>query len=103
MKANKVYYIPGVYQLAKRIDGEWFYREWKNLGYGPTWTRWQYYGRLIKVEMDKENITLSEFAGCEKVFVKKVYATFSRHFILRIQPRFKTYRNTVRLPDEKFS
>ena len=46
-KAVKLYSRTNEYQLAKRSDGIWFLRLWKNNGYGPNWTKWQEIGKIV--------------------------------------------------------
>lgn len=99
MKATKVYKISNYYQLAKRVDGCWFYREWINSNYGYTWSRWRKFGKITKVEI-VEDSTKAEFADSYECMVKKIHVTFDNRYLIRIRPDSKTYKSTVRLPND---
>ena len=97
-KAIKLYSRTNEYQLAKRGDGTWFLRLWKNTGYGPNWTKWQEIGKMVKIEKMK-TATMCEFCDSYECEVSKIVATFDNKLSIRIVADHKKFENNLRLPN----
>lgn len=99
-KAVKLYSRTNEYQLAKRSDGIWFLRLWKNNGYGPNWTKWEEIGKIVKIEKMKF-ATKCEYCDSYDDEVSKVVATFNNKLSIRIVADHKRFENNLRLPNER--
>lgn len=99
-KAIKLYSRTNLYQLAKRVDGNWFYREWKSNKYGLRWTKWVNIGQLTSIEKVKEP-TGCEFFNKYDCLVSNVYAHFDNKWTMKMNFEHKVFKNTLRLPNEK--
>ena len=107
-KAIKLYSVINGYQLAKRADGNWFYRTWGNHGYGPSWSKWLNIGKLRKTERRKNKFLLLKgrhittdmdsmmYDGEYKEYILTAY--FERDH-MRIRPNHKKFENNLRLPN----
>ena len=97
-KAVKLYSKANEYQLAKRADGNWFYREWKANRYGVNWTKWANIGKLTNIEKVKEP-TRCQFSDSYEILVTRVYANFNNKWTLQIKFDEKRIKNSLRLPN----
>ena len=95
-KAIKLYSVINAYQLAKRADGNWFYRTWGNHGYGPSWTKWLNIGKLRKTERRKHTFDSMMYDGEYEEYILTAY--FERDH-MRIRPNHKKFENNLRLPN----
>lgn len=99
MKATKVYTKTLEWQLAKREDGIWFYREWVVTSYGPSWGKWKLLGLLKEAKILEDSI-LTDFEDSWKIKVKNIYAYF-KNTVFIIKNVQKQYKNKLILPDEE--
>ena len=99
-KAVKLYSRINEYQLAKRADGNWFYREWKSTKYGPNWSKWANIGKLTNIQKVKES-TRCQFSDSYETLVTRVYAKFDNKWTLKMNFSDKRTENNVRLPNER--
>ena len=97
MKAIKVYTKSLEWQLAKREDGVWFYREWVVTSYGPAWGKWKLLGSLKEAKIHNDSI-LTDFEDSWEIKVRKIYAYFKKTVFI-IKNVQKQYKNKLRLPE----
>lgn len=95
-KAIKLYSVINGYQLAKRADGNWFYRTWGNHGYGPSWSKWLNIGKLRRTERRKHTFDSMMYDGEYEEYFLTAY--FERDH-MRIHPNHKKFENNLRLPN----
>lgn len=95
LKAVKLYSYPNEFQLAKRSDDIWFYREWKLISKGihhfPSWSKWKEVGYLKNVTKEWGQ-TYAQFADAEDCLVLRLYAEFTKGQVMLIN--FKRLNKT---------